>query len=104
MSKISIDINTKIENNFKEDEEKNFDSYNLINIREEKKSCFREDLSNLSRNCEKKLATSEFSINENDKPYNNFDKSSNCDVDPNTRDVIIEKNETATICRGCIIY
>ncbi len=97
------DINSEIKNSFKEEELKNNDSFNLVNSREENKSCFKEDLLKPSRNCGKKLATSEYSLNENDKHHNNFDKSSNGD-DQNTREVIIEKNETATMCRGCIIY
>jgi hypothetical protein len=101
------DTNSEIQNNLNEGEERKFEkygSYNLLDNREEKKSCLGEGLPNPSRNCGKKLAISEFSLNDNEKALSNFDRSSIGDVDQNTREVIIEKNENSAMCRGCIIY
>ena len=54
---------------------------------------------------EKMFNNSEISHNDNEKIWsNNYDKSSNGEAEQNTRELLMEKNEMAALCRGCYIY
>jgi hypothetical protein len=63
-----------------------------------------EDKKLASPHKEKMFTNSEISQNGNEKILSNFDKSSNGEAEQNTRELLMEKNEMAALCRGCYIY
>jgi hypothetical protein len=79
-------------------------TFKRVSNSSEDNSPLEEDKKLASPNKEKMFINSEISQNGNEKILSNFDKSSNGDAEQNTRELLMEKNEMAALCRGCYIY